>query len=126
MGYSLKFREEVMEYIDGFHTHVEVAKLFHISEKTIRNWIKQRKETGNLKSKTPVRKAFKLEKEALSQYVKEHPDAYLREIASHFKCGISSVHRRLESLGITLKKKFFYTKKERRRNDRNISRKSKV
>jgi transposase len=76
MAYSTKFREEAMEYVDGFHTHVEVAKMFHISEKTIRNWIKQRKETGNLKKKTPLRKAFKLEKAALLQYIKERPDAY--------------------------------------------------
>ncbi|MDR2646222.1 MAG: helix-turn-helix domain containing protein, partial [Holosporaceae bacterium] len=44
MVYSLKFREEIMEYIDGFHTYVEVAEIFHISEKTIRNWVKQRKK----------------------------------------------------------------------------------
>ncbi|MDR2645715.1 MAG: helix-turn-helix domain containing protein, partial [Holosporaceae bacterium] len=44
----------------GFHTYVEVAEIFHISEKTIRNWVKQRKKTGNLQKKSPERKAFKL------------------------------------------------------------------
>ena len=43
--------------------------------------------------------------DALEKYVKEHPDAFLREIASHFGCGKDAVARALKKLGFTRKKK---------------------
>jgi len=105
MQYSEKFRKEVMEYIDRSCSQDYVAKLFNISSKTVWNWVKQRKELGHLKPKqTTERRHRKLPKEELIQYVKDHPDAYIREIAAHFKCGKTSVQNRLKKLGISRKK----------------------
>jgi transposase len=84
-SYSGQFREEVMEYIDGFHSQDYVAKLFGLSPKTVWNLVQQRKEVGYLESKkTSDRKHRKLEKETLLQYVKDNLSAFLREIAAHF------------------------------------------
>jgi transposase len=112
MLYPEWFRKKVLECIDGFYTQAEVARMFNLSAKTVWNWVNQRKKTGSLKPKTPERKARKLESEALIRYIKEHPDAYLREIAEHFECVASAVHQRLKKLNITLKKRHFYIKKE--------------
>jgi transposase len=113
MLYPEEFRKKVLEYIDGFHTQVEVARIFKISPKTVWNWVKQRKNTGSLKPKKPERKARKLNKEDLLQYVKERPDAYLREIGEHFGCVISAVHQRLKRFGITYKKTVVIQRKKR-------------
>jgi transposase len=113
MLYPEEFRKKVLEYIDGFHTQAEVAKLFKISPKTVWNWVNQRKNTGSLKPKKPERMARKLPKDDLLQYVKEHPDAYLREIAEHFGCVISAVYQRLKQFGITYKKTVVIQRKRR-------------
>ena len=46
--------------------------------------------------------------EKLVEYVQEHPDAYLKEIAEVFGCCPSSVLKRLRKLGIMRKKEHFY------------------
>ena len=118
MLYPEEFRKKVLEYIDGFHAQSEVAELFNISRKTVWNWVNQRKKTGNLKPKKPERKARKLNKEDLLQYVKNNPDAYLREIAEHFGCVISAVHKRLKKFGITYKKTVVLQRKRREASSR--------
>jgi transposase len=105
MAYSEQFRKEVMEYIDGFHSQDYVAKLFGLSPKTVWNWVQQRKEKGHLSPKKAADRApRKLPKDVLLQYVSDNPDAFLREIADHFKCAQSSVARRLKKFGISYKK----------------------
>jgi transposase len=117
MLYPEEFRKKVLEYIDGFYTQREVAKMFKISEKTVWNWVNKREKTGSLKPKAVERKARKLESEALIKYIKEHPEAYLKEIAEHFGCVVSAVYQKLKKLGITRKKKLFYIKKEMKRRE---------
>jgi transposase len=105
MAYSEQFRKEVMEYIDGFYSQDYVAKLFGLSPKTVWNWVQQRKEQGHLGPKKSADRApRKLPKNALLQYIRDNPDAFLREIADHFKCAKSSVERRLKKLGVSYKK----------------------
>ena len=50
------------------------------------------------------RSPHKLLSDALEEYVKEHPDEFLREIASHFGCRKDAVARTLKKLGFTRKK----------------------
>ncbi len=47
----------------------------------------------------------KLDPEKLEQYVKDNPDAYLREIASIFKCSETAVSKALKRPKITRKKR---------------------
>jgi transposase len=118
MLYPEEFRKKVLEYIDGFHTQAEVAKMFKINPKTVWNWVNQRKKTGSLKPKKPEREERKLKKEDLLQYVKDNPDAYLREIAEHFGCVISAVHKRLKKFGATYKKTIILQRKRREASTR--------
>ncbi|MDR0679613.1 MAG: transposase [Puniceicoccales bacterium] len=50
------------------------------------------------------RKYRKLDPEKLSRYVKEHPDAYQREMASEFKVSKSCIGKVLRKLEITVKR----------------------
>ena len=71
---------------------------------TVERWIKLKKTTGGLKAVLVPRSPHKLPLDALEEYVKEHPDAFLREIAAHFNCGKDAVARALKKLGFTRKK----------------------
>ncbi|MDR2681934.1 MAG: transposase [Holosporaceae bacterium] len=116
MVYSKDLREKVMEYIDQYYPQSYVAKLFNISTKTVWNWIKLRKDTGSLKPKSSTRGAVKLKEDELRQYLKDHPHVCLREIALHFNCRPSSVHSRLNHLGIKYKRKHTSWRRKSKRN----------
>ena len=47
---------------------------------------KERREQGNLE-----RKKRKIPLEELKTFIEAHPDAFLREIATHFDCAVPSV-----------------------------------
>ena len=55
---------------------------------------------------------YKFDIDALKEYLKEHPDAHLSEIAPRFNMTISGVSRALSRLNITRKKKPRNIKKE--------------
>ena len=95
-----------MEYLDEGHTWEEARKTFKISMTAISSWRKKYKETGEIKDAPPRRKAFKkLDPEKLRAYVKEHPDAYLKEIGEAFGCSDTAVRKAFKRLGITHKKR---------------------
>ena len=69
-------------------------------------WIKLKKETGDLSSRTRKRKFKVLDPEKLNEYMKnpENADKYIREIAKDFGCGKETVRVALKKLGYTRKK----------------------
>ena len=86
------------------HSQAEAARQFKLHPETVSSWIKLKKTTGSLKAVPVPRSPHKLPLEALENYVKEHPDAFLREIASHFGCGKDAVARALKKLGFARKR----------------------
>ena len=105
MSYPTKYRERTIEYRKEGHTLEETCATFKVSISTIRKWEKQLKEKGNLEKK-PLHRSFKkIDPEKLKQYVQEHPDAYLKEIAEEFHCSDTAVHLALRRLKITRKKR---------------------
>ena len=50
------------------------------------------------------RSPHRINHEKLLAYVKEHPDAYLREIAAHFSVGLTTIWNALHRLGVRYKK----------------------
>jgi len=104
MGNSEDLRKKVVDYLGEGHTQESTQKVFKIGLTTIKRWKKQYEETGSLKDK-PLNRTFrKLGPEKLSAYVKEHPDAYLREIGEVFGCTDDAVRLALIKLKITRKK----------------------
>jgi len=113
MSYSEDLRKKVIGYLEEGHTQESTKKVFKIGLTTIKRWRKQYEETGSLANK-PLNRSFrKLDPEKLSAYVKEHPDAYLREIGEVFGCTDDTVRLALIKLNITRKK--------RRRDTRNAT-----
>jgi len=75
-----------------------------VSIGAIQKWEKRLAETGEIKNK-PVNRPFKkIDPERLRTYIKDHPDAYLKEIAEEFGCSAPAVQKALRRLGFTHKK----------------------
>ena len=105
MAYSEDLRKRVIAYLAEGHTQASAQKEFKIGLTTIKGWKKRYAETGSLKNKPLNRKYRKLDPEKLSAYVKEHPDAYLREIGDVFGVTDDAVRLALNKMKITRKKR---------------------
>ena len=104
MAYSIKFRKEVMNFIEKEHTVQKAHEVFGVGTTTIKEWKRQQRETGKQEIKIRKRKPKKLDPVKLKAYISENPDSYLREIADEFKCCKSAVFKAFNRLGITRKK----------------------
>ena len=117
MAYSEDYRKRVIEYLEEGDTQETAHQVFKVGLTTIKRWKKQYEETGSLKNK-PLKRTFKkIDPEKLSAYVKEHPDAYLREIAEVFGCTDDAVRLALIKLKITRKKRPRCTKNATSENE---------
>lgn len=106
-GYSDDLRKAALSYYDrGDCTQADVCEIFSISAKTLSNWLRQRRETGNYRRRTSEKPQpmYKIDAARLRDYIAEHPDAYLHEIAEAFKVSPSGIFRACRRLNITHKK----------------------
>ena len=81
--YSKDLRLKVLEAVDrGMPRRREVAEVFGVSMPTIKRWLKQRRETGEVQAKPnpgpPARKGVALE-QALPSQLRSNPDFTLEE-----------------------------------------------
>jgi transposase len=104
MSYDEKFRQRAIEYWNEGHTKKATAEVFKVGETTLQQWKKQLAETGGLKPKKRRETWRKIEPSRLAEYEKQHPDAYLKEIAEAFGCSEVAVLKALRRLRITRKK----------------------
>ncbi|MDR2697952.1 MAG: transposase [Holophagales bacterium] len=105
MGYSVDFREKVMEFLDRGNTMSKAGEVFGISVFTVNRWRQKLKNTGELKDEPRRVKFKKIDPHKLKEYVKKHPDAYLKEIGEAFSCSAVAVLKAFRKLNITRKKK---------------------
>lgn len=104
MSYDIKFRRRAIEYWDDGHTKKETAAVFKVNPDTLQNWKTQLKETGNMEPKKRRETWRKVEPKKLKQYIDQHPDAYLKEIAKEFDCSDVAILKALRRLKISRKK----------------------
>ena len=104
MSYEIKYRERVIEYLKEGHTEKETAEVFKVSTFTIWKWKSKLNETGTLEAKKRQGTWRKIEPAKLTKYIKEHPDAYLKEMAKEFGCSDVAVLKALKRLKISRKK----------------------
>lgn len=110
MGYSVDFRKRAVSYRLEGHTIAETSKVFGIGNDTLCRWVKQYRETGNVLPK-PLNRTFKkIDPVKLKEFVKEHPDAMLKEMAEQFGCSAEAVRKALKRNHITLKKRRYSTR----------------
>ncbi len=102
--YNESFRVRVVEFLRQGHTYQEMAEIFGVSVRSICAWSKMEKEGKKLKFEFVPRSPHRVNYEELLAYVKEHPDAYLREISAHFSVAITTIWTALKRLGVKYKK----------------------
>jgi len=94
-----------MEYLEEGHTQVEAQAVFKVGTTTMKAWKKLLSEKNTLEKKTLKRKARVYPSDKLCAYIKEHPQALLKEIAAHFGGSISGANEALAREKLTLKKR---------------------
>jgi len=104
MSYDIKYRQRAIDYWNDRHTKIETAEVFKVNPDTLQDWKKQLKETGQLESKTRRETWRKIDPEKLKKYLRQHPDAYLKEIAEEFGCSTVAIFKALKRLKISRKK----------------------
>ena len=111
-AYSIDLRRRVLSYVKEGHGVTEAGKIFNVGRMTLWRWQK-RAEEGNLEANdNKNRRAKKLDSSEVKAYISKHPDKTLKEIGEHFSVSAVAVFKRVRSLGLTYKKKSFYTKSE--------------
>jgi transposase len=82
-----------------------------------------KKKQGILKPKELNRSPRKIDNDLLINYIKERPDAYLREITETFNVDAFSIFYACKRLKITLKKRRPDTRSEMKKRERLSSKK---
>jgi transposase len=108
-----------VEYYKEGHTQKQTCEVFKIGRSTLKGWVILLSETGSLEKRELERKASKFTSEKLRAYIKEHPQAMLKEVAAHFGGSTSGADAALRREKITLKKRLPPTKSETKKNGRN-------
>ena len=101
MAYSADLRNKALNYYEQCKNISQTAATFNLSRNTLYLWIRLKKQTGSLKHQVTGLNAVKLDRQKLAQYVGQHPDAYLHEIAKHFDCTPAAVCYALKQMGMT-------------------------
>ena len=114
-AYSLDLRQRVIEHVEEKQDKNNVSNLFKVGIATIYRWLALKRKTGSIMPSK--RKAYKkkIDDKKLSQYVEEHLDSFLSEIAKEFGVTAHGVFYALKRLKITRKKRQLYIKKEVRK-----------
>ena len=79
MSYDVKFRKRTIEYHKEGNSIVKTAKTFGISPTTLKTWLRQQRETGELERKYRTYKTA-INAEELLLYLKANPVAYRKHI----------------------------------------------
>ena len=123
MAYSVDLRSRVIDFINAGNSEEETSVIFKVGRTTIRRWLSLLSETGSLDNKELNRKPRIFESEKLTAYIKENPNALLKDIAEHFGGSVNGAYYALKREKITYKKKRFSTRREMIPNERNSRRK---
>lgn len=110
-AYSEDFRKCVVENYNNGATRKEVLSIFKIGENTLTRWIREYRETGSYSvKKRECYKERKINDDELLVYIKENPDAMLKEIAKEYSVTFQAVSYRFKLLGISRKKNIFISR----------------
>ena len=93
-----------MEYWNDGHSKKATAAVFKVGSTTLQRWKSQLKETGTMEAKKRRETWRKIDPARLVEYLREHPDAYLKEMAEAFSCSDTAIMKALRRLKITRKK----------------------
>lgn len=103
MSYGKDLRKRVLDFVAEGGSKAEAARRFCVHPSTVYEWLKTPTiyEAKKTRERTPQRYTYK----QLSDFLDQHPDAFLKEIASHFGVSIGSITHSLKKMKITRKKR---------------------
>jgi transposase len=104
MSYDIKIRRQAIKYLNDGNSFKTTSEVFDVSVRTLHNWKSQLNETGKLEPKKRGETWRKIDPERLKDYLSNHPDAYLKEIAEVFNCSDVAILKALRRLKISRKK----------------------
>lgn len=119
-AYSVDLRERVLDYQKENDNKNAASKIFKVGIATVYRWVRQKKEKCHVEPHHREYSYKKLDDNLLAQYVKEHPDHFLKEIAEHFSVTEQAIFYALKRLKITRKKRRFCTKNGMRKKEKNF------
>lgn len=119
MSYGTDLREKVLKFINSGKSIKDACDIFAISRSSIQRWRRLKNQTGDVSKNTRICLPYKVDEKVLKEYVAEHPDAFLNEIAEHFNMTSSGIFRALSRLKITRKKKHRFISKETSKKEKN-------
>lgn len=105
MSHPKAIREKILSYIANGGKILDALEIFNVSRSSYQRWSISKEKTGSVDCKPRVVAPYKINNDALSQYIIETPDAYLTEIAAHFNVTQGCISAALERLKISRKKK---------------------
>lgn len=116
VAYSYDLRVRVIKFLDQGKTIKEAAKLYSISRKTIIEWKKLKKQTGDIKAKTNYHTGHRRiirDIEGFKEFIESNHDKTTKELAHKWKQKVSSstIARTLHELGYSYKKNFSSSQK---------------
>jgi len=106
MAYDIKYRRRAIDHLAEGNTVRATSVIFQVSTSTLERWKSQLKETGGLAPKKRREAWRKIDPAKLKDYIKQHPDAYLKEIAKEFGCSDVAILKAFRRLKITRKKNY--------------------
>jgi transposase len=123
MAYDKKYRTRVIEYILEGHTHEEASRVFKVGTTSITRWLASYESSGSTGGGYSIgkRNSKKIDPDRLCNYMNEHPDAFLREIASEFSCCNEAVRKALLRNKYTLKKRRNISKNATKKHEKSLS-----
>lgn len=104
MTYSLDLRKKALKYLDKIGDRKKVAEAFGITKRSLASWIRRKRENC-LAPKSRRCSPSLIDNQKLQSFIREHPDAYLREIGKEFGTTLQAVFYACKRLKISLKKK---------------------
>lgn len=123
--YNIDLKQRVVDFRLDNHTIKETCETFKVGSTTVKTWVKEFISTGELRSEydSSKRTFKKINPAELRDYIKQHNDSFLKEIAAHFSCSITPVARALKKLKITRKKRRICIKNVVRKSAQNMQKK---
>jgi transposase len=104
-GYSNDLRDKALLYYKKSGASQQmVSEIFGISLRTLNEWVRCSKTEDYHRCETRRKRPHKIDADSLRAYIKTHPDAYLREIATHFNVSDVGIMKALRRVCISRKK----------------------
>ncbi len=100
MTCSIDLRERVVSYVRSGGSKAKAADRFSVSRQTVYNWMSR----AHLSPKQHGPRRRKIDKAALVRHIQEHPDALLRERATHFGVSTNAIWELMRRLGFVKKR----------------------